>query len=112
MNAMMQACFSPDSGHGVGGGEHKPKIHGFASGLSEHHESAWKRPLNKDGNGATHVRTFQGKITAAGMEFLDRHVNEWLDAHPDASVKFATTQIGEVATATGKEQVLIVQIWV
>lgn len=115
MSAKNVQCLSPDSGGGGGGGtnpEVRPKIHGFASGTLEHHESKWKRPLNKNGQGATHVRTFQGKITAAGMEFLDRHVNEWLDAHPEAEVKFSSVQIGEVATATGKEQILIVQIWV
>lgn len=109
--------FAPDSGSvpGVGNGpaaDAKPKIHGFASQSLEHSGDKWKRPLNRSGNGATHVRTFQGKMTAQGLEFLDRHINDWLDAHPEAEVKFSTTQIGEVATATGKEQVIVVQLWI
>lgn len=108
---------SGGSGGGGGGGalpkeEVKPKIHGFGSHGLEHSEPTWKRQLNKSGSGATHVRTFQGKLTAQGLEFLDKHVNDWLDAHPEAEVKFSTTQVGEVATATGKEQIMIVQIWI
>ncbi|MCC6425832.1 MAG: hypothetical protein IT435_03320 [Phycisphaerales bacterium] len=141
MTAFRGLCFSPDSfgggGGGIGGGssggsgggglggssagtstaglppENKPKIHGFGGGPKiEHAESRWKRPLNKNGLGATHVRTFHGKLTNQGMDFLDQHINDWLDAHPEAEVKFSTTQIGEVATATGKEQIMIVQIWI
>ncbi|GMV27052.1 MAG: hypothetical protein AMXMBFR58_30830 [Phycisphaerae bacterium] len=117
MSMLHNAVFSPDSGSvpgaasAQGTGETKPKIHGFASGTMEHSGDKWKRPLNRNGTGATHVRTFQGKMTAQGLEFLDRHINDWLDAHPEAEVKFSTTQIGEVATATGKEQVIVVQLW-
>ncbi len=108
---------SPDSGAALGGGaglhaDAKPKIHGFASAPMEHSDSKWKRPPNKTGAGATHVRTFQGKMSGQGLEFLDRHVNEWLDAHPEVEVKFSTMTVGEVATATGREQIAVVQIWV
>ncbi|XVJ57890.1 MAG: hypothetical protein HEQ23_00255 [Tepidisphaera sp.] len=98
-------------GHAVE--EVKPKIHGFASGRpTESVESRWKRPLQKSGTGATHVRTFSGSLTAHGLEYLDRHINEWLDAHPEAEVKFATLQVGDMPTATGREPALIAQVWI
>ena len=37
------------------------KIHGFSGAkVGDSGESKWKRSLNKDGSGATHVRTFIG----------------------------------------------------
>lgn len=75
-------------------------------------ESRWKRPLNKTGNGATHVRTFSGALSQQGLEYIDRHINEWLDTHPDAEVKFATLMVGDMPTATGREPALIAQVWI
>ena len=93
--------------------EPKPKIHGFASSKPvDSEESKWKRPLQKSGTGATHVRTFSGSLTQHGLEFMDRHINEWLDSHPDAEVKFASLQVGDMPTATGREPALIAQVWI
>jgi len=83
--------------------------------LSKPHEaveSRWKRPLNKNGTGASHVRTFSGAVSQQGLEFLDRHINEWLDSHPDAEVKFATLVVGDMPTATGREPAIIAQVWI
>jgi hypothetical protein len=90
------------------------KIHGFTqSGKpAETVESRWKRPLHKNGTGATHVRTFTGNLSQQGLEYLDKHINEWLDSHPDAEVKFATLQVGNMPTATGREPALIAQVWI
>lgn len=93
--------------------ETKPKIHGFGHAKAmDSVESKWKRPLQKSGTGATHVRTFSGSLTQHGLEFLDRHINEWLDTHPDAEVKFASLQVGDMPTATGREPALIAQVWI
>jgi hypothetical protein len=93
--------------------EAKPKIHGFGHAkTTDTVESKWKRPLQKSGTGATHVRTFSGSLTQHGLEFLDRHINEWLDTHPDAEVKFASLQVGDMPTATGREPALIAQVWI
>lgn len=75
-------------------------------------ESRWKRPLNKNGTGASHVRTFCGAVSQQGLEYLDRHINEWLDTHPDAEVKFATLVVGDMPTATGREPAIIAQVWI
>lgn len=104
------------AGSGVGGGATATsgvsKIHSLSSAKVESVESRWKRPLNKDGAGATHVRTFVGSLSQQGLEYLDRHINEWLDTHPDAEVKFATLQVGDMPTATGREPALIAQVWI
>lgn len=94
--------------------EAKPKIVTIGSGASGDKaiESSWKRVPNKVGGGATHVRTFSAKMNSSGLEHLDRHINEWLDNHPDAEVKFSTLQVGEMATSIGKENVLVVQVWI
>ena len=75
-------------------------------------ESNWKRAFNKNGTGATHVRTFTAKLTPSSLEYLDRHINEWLDAHTDCEAKFSTVTVGEIATSMGKEATLVVQVWI
>jgi hypothetical protein len=95
--------------------EARPKIvtiGGSAGSGDKSIESTWKRAPNKQGGGATHVRTFSAKMNSSGLEHLDRHINEWLDNHPDAEVKFSTLQVGEMATSIGKENVLVVQVWI
>lgn len=92
--------------------ETKPKITFTGATSSEPIEARWKRPLNKTGTGATHVRTFTAKLSPGSLEYLDRHINDWLDAHPDCEVKFSTVQIGDVATSMGKEATLVVQVWI
>lgn len=80
--------------------------------VSEAVEARWKRPLHANGTGATHCKTFTGKLTPSGLEWLDKHINEWLDQHPEAEVKFATTTIGVMDTTTGKETAIVVQVWI
>lgn len=75
------------------------------------HEDNWNRTPNLTGNGAIHVKSFHCKLTGDSLEFLDRQVNEWLDAHPQYEVKLVTTSIG-TWTAKLKEPHLIVNVWV
>ncbi|MBL8756803.1 MAG: hypothetical protein JNK35_00050 [Phycisphaerae bacterium] len=113
MRAIPHVQQSPDSGAGGLGGDQKPKI-SFSGGAggTEQIESRWKRPLQKTGQGATHVRTFTAKLTPSSIEYMDKHINDWLDAHMEAEVKFATMVVGEVATSMGKEATLVVQVWI
>ncbi len=106
---------TPIFGSGGGGGEriqqNTSKIKSFGDSLSSgHHNESWKRPTNKTGNGATHVRSFHCKLTPESLANLDNQVNEWLDTHPDYEVKFVTSQVGEW-TSKIKEPHLIVQLW-
>lgn len=103
---------APD-GLPMGGPEAKPQIKTIGGGnTTENIESRWKRPLHANGTGATHVRTFTGKLNAAGLEYMDKHINDWLDSHPQAEVKFASMSVGEFSTSLGKEQTIIVQVWI
>ena len=99
-------------GHTPEGPEVKPKIQAFEKSNSiGRTEDSWKRQTNKTGVGATHVKSFHAKLTGESLEFLDKQINEWLDAHPDHEVKFSTATVGEW-TGKLREPNLIVQVWV
>lgn len=74
-------------------------------------EERWVRQPTLTGRGATHVKSFHCKLGAESLEFLDRQINEWLDAHPQYEVKFVTTAVGEWQGKV-REPNLIVQVWV
>lgn len=76
-----------------------------------HSENSWKRTPSASGTGACHVKSFHAKLTGESLEFLDKQINEWLDAHPQYEVKLVTSTVGEW-TGKLKEPNLIVQVWV
>ena len=82
-----------------------------ALGVKSRHEDEWSRTPNTTGQGAIHVKTFHCKVTDDGLGYMDRQINEWLDAHPQYEVKFVQTALG---TFTGKvkEPHVICQVWV
>lgn len=89
-----------------------PKITTFEQKLSsKRHEDQWARSPNATGIGAIHVKSFHCRLTGDSLEFLDRQINEWLDAHPQYEVKLVTSSMG---TWSGKlkEPNLIVNVWV
>lgn len=53
-----------------------------------------ERPLNPDVPTATRCRTFHAKLNEGAVAFLNRQVNEWADADPSVTIKFATSTIG------------------
>src|SRR5207237_8693459 len=59
-----------------------------------HKKHTWQRQPKATGTGAIRVRSFHGKLSEQGLEYLDDTINEWLDAHPDVEVKFVTSNIG------------------
>src|SRR5688500_15932812 len=73
-----------------------------------HHD--WKRQPVKTGTGACRVRSFHGKYSEQGLEYLDNAINEWLDGHPEVEVKFVTST---VMTFEGKirEPALVLNVW-
>ncbi len=73
-----------------------------------HHD--WKRQPVKTGTGACRVRSFHGKYSEQGLEYLDNAINEWLDGHPEVEVKFVTST---VMTFEGKirEPALVMKVW-
>ena len=77
---------------------------------SDRHQHEFKRKLNQNGQGATRVRSFHGKYSEQGLEYLDNAINEWLDNHPEVEVKFVTST---VMTFEGKirEPALVLNVW-
>ena len=99
----------PQASTGSAGGS---KIRAFTQSLgTDRHESEWSRTPNTTGTGAIHCKTFHCKLTGESLEFLDRQINEWLDAHPQYEVKFVSTSVGDW-TGKIREPNLIVQVWV
>ena len=87
----------------------RPRI--VALGSDKKHEENWRRTPNTTGAGAIHVRTFHTKLTDDALVYMDRTINEWLDAHPQYEVKFVNASIG-ILTGKIKEPHLICQVWV
>ena len=54
------------------------KIRAFGvAGNAKHHD--WKRKTHTNGTGAGRVRSFHGKLSDQGMQYLDDAINEWLE---------------------------------
>lgn len=89
-----------------------PRIRSFSEGSTlggQHNDSALNRPLTAMAEPATRVRTFHGKLTAAGLAHMDDLVNEWLDSNPDVYIKQSTSSIG-VFEGKAKESHLVLTI--
>jgi len=100
----------PASARGAMPGPPAPKKI-IAFGADGHkHQQEWKRQLIKNGTGACRVRSFHGKYSEQGLEYLDNAINEWLDNHPEIEVKFVTST---VMTFEGKirEPALVLNVW-
>ena len=75
-----------------------------------HRKHDWKRKVNATGAGACRVKTFHGKLSDQGMEYLDDAINVWLDANPDIEVKFVTSTVG-MYEGKFKDLALILNVW-
>ena len=74
------------------------------------HAEHWKREPVINGTGACHVRTFHSKLNNEALAYMDRTINDWLDAHPEYEVKFVSSTVG-VLSGKLKEPNLICQLW-
>ena len=80
-------------------------------GSEMHHKThAWKRTPAKTGQGACRVKTFHGKYSEQGLEYLDNAINEWLDANPDVEVKFVTPTVLQFEGKV-RENALVLNVW-
>jgi hypothetical protein len=86
------------------------KIVAFGADTGHHQKKQWKRPLHSTGTGATRVKSFHGKYSEQGLEYLDNAINDWLDNNTDIEVKFVTST---VMTFEGKirEPALVLNVW-
>ena len=73
-------------------------------------EKEYARKATLTGRGACRVRTFHGHMSDDGLRRLDEKINDWLEAHPQFEVKFATTTVG-VWDGKTKEPALIVNLF-
>ena len=86
------------------------KIRTTTSSLDKHKQE-FTRPTNVTGTGATRIRTFHVRLSESAMQFLDDHINEWMDKNPDVEVKLVCTCIGAFEGKRGTEQNLIMNVW-
>jgi len=57
-------------------------------------DSHYRRPLNPEAFGATRCRTFHAKLNDGAVAYMNNQVNEWADANPDVTIKYAASTIG------------------
>lgn len=72
--------------------------------------ATYKRQSVCNNLGAIRVRSFHGRLSEEGLQYLDDKINEWLDGHPDIEVKTVTSTIG-VFEGKIREPALILNIW-
>jgi hypothetical protein len=70
----------------------------------------WKRTPTSTGLGPIRVKTFHGKLSEQGLEYIDHAINEWADNHPEYEIKNVTTNIG-MFDGKFRDLALIVNIW-
>ena len=82
----------------------------FGAEVHRHHD--WKRQPTKGGmlGGVCRVRTFHGKLSDQGLEYVDEAINVWLDANPEIDIKFVTSNVG-MFDGKFKDLALIVNVW-
>ncbi len=88
------------------------KIKAFGNEAAAHAGSAnkYKRTPTLTGKGAIRVRSFLGKISGPGMEYMDNNINLWLDSHPEVEVKFVTTTIGPT-DGKSNDTSIVMNLW-
>lgn len=85
------------------------KIKTFGGEAAASTANRFTRTPNVSGFGACRVRSFIGKISGPGLEFLDNNINLWLDQHPEVEIKFVTSTVGGM---DGKsETAIVMNLW-
>jgi hypothetical protein len=70
----------------------------------------FKRKPHTTGLGACRVKTFHGKLSDQGLEYLDDAINVFLDEHPEVEVKFVQSNVG-MFDGKFKDFALVVNVW-
>ncbi|MBI9015639.1 MAG: hypothetical protein JEZ07_00095 [Phycisphaerae bacterium] len=87
-----------------------PSITAFGGSSSNKvKDRKFNRPLNSDGTGATRVKTFHSVLSDTAIEYMDDHIDEWIDKHPGIEVKFTNMTIGLMGKRS--EPHLIMTVW-
>ena len=88
----------------------KSRVGAFSAQDMARKEDVFQRQLHTSPTGATRVRSFHGRLSDQGLEYMDHAINEWLDRHPDVDVKFVTSVTG-VYEGKIREPAIILNIW-
>jgi hypothetical protein len=88
----------------------KKTIRSFGVAESKHRDTNWKRTSHVAQTGAVRMRSFHGRLSEQGLEYMDHSINEWLDGHPEIEVKFVTSTVG-MFEGKIKEPALILNVW-
>ena len=88
----------------------KSKIRAFNTGQAMINSHEWKRSPHTDKVGAVRMKSFHGRLSDNGLDYLDNSVNEWLDQHSEVEVKFVTSTVG-MYDGKIKELALILNVW-
>jgi hypothetical protein len=86
------------------------RIHGFSDGGHRHYTENWKRQAHTTGTGAVRVRSFHGRLSEQGLEYMDHAINDWLDHHPEIEIKNVTSSVG-LFDGKMKEPAVILNLW-
>ena len=70
----------------------------------------YKRQPATTGQGACRCRSFHGRLSGQGLEYMDNQINEWLDQHPEVEVKFVTSTVG-LFEGKIREQAIVMTLW-
>ena len=71
----------------------------------------WTREVDRSSHGASHVKTFIGKLTREAIAYMDEQINTWLENNPEVEVKLVTVVQGDIIGRT-REPSLLVSVWV
>lgn len=91
------------------GTEGKIRAFGSDAGGSVRKEHYTRKP-NVVGTGSCRIRSFHGRLSQQGLEYMDNQINNWLDANPDIEVKTVTSTVG-VFEGKMREPALILNLW-
>lgn len=89
--------------------EHQKKIRSYDD-ATKHRAHDWKREVHHSNAGATRVKSFHCKYSDQGLAYMDDAINEWLDSHPEADVKFVTSTVG-MFDGKSREPALVLNVW-
>ncbi len=86
------------------------KIKALAANVGSVRRETFSRKAAMNGNGSCRVRSFHGRLSTQGLEYMDNQINEWLDHNPDVEVKFVTSVTG-IFEGKMREPAVILNLW-
>ncbi len=86
------------------------KIKALAGAAGSVRRDAFARKPTVNGTGACRIRSFHGRLSDQGLEYMDNQINEWLDHNPEVEVKFVTSVVG-VFEGKMREPAVVLNLW-